>query len=198
MLEDCKFYSELTEIHSKNSKKPLGDKKDFTQKNCNNKSPKHIIRPCITNSHQPPKYIQIEHIANEINRKIKRIQNLYDSFGEDESDKEKEEENCGLNPKSIFIDIYDIFCSGFCLFYMPYRLAKTKMVINNDEYFIIAMVNFSEIIYIIDLLFGFFRWFYNNEFKLVSVTYMVIRNYLSNNFIFDLIMAIPLLFNIKI
>ena len=37
------------------------------------------------------------------------------------------------------------------------------------------MLEFSEIIYFLDLLFGFFRWFYNNEFKLVNNGYMKVR-----------------------
>ena len=101
----------------------------------------------------------MKEILNERSRRIKRINNLYDSFGEDESDKEKEQGNYGLNPRSIFLDVYDIllFISClYCLFYLPYRLAKTNMIINNDEYFVLIMIYFSEIIFIIDLIFGFF------------------------------------------
>ena len=133
-------------------------------------------------------------IIRERSRKIKRIENLYDSYGEDESDKEKEQSNYGLNPRSLFINIFDsliLFSSLFCLFYLPYRLAKTKMIINSNEYFVLIMLEFSEIIYFLDLLFGFFRWFYNNEFKLVNNGYMIIKNYLESNFVFDLIMSIP-------
>ena len=133
-------------------------------------------------------------IINEKYRRIKRNRILYDSFGEDESDRDLNNGNLGLNPKSIFIDIYDIFLilsTGFCLFYMPYRLAKTKMVINNNEYFILLMIDFSEIIFIVDLIFGFFRWYYNNEYKLVSNIYMIFSNYFYGDFLFDLIMAIP-------
>ena len=131
---------------------------------------------------------------NERSRRIKRINNLYDSFGEDESDKDKEQGNYGLNPRSIFIDVYDIllFISClYCLFYLPYRLAKTNMIINNDEYFVLIMIYFSEIIFIIDLIFGFFRWFYDNEFKLVSNSYMIITNYFYGDFFLDLTTAIP-------
>jgi hypothetical protein len=65
------------------------------------------------------------------------------------------------------------------------------MIINNNEYFSLLMIDFSEIIYIIDLIFGFFRWYYNNEFKLVSNSHMIIKNYFYCNFLFDLILAIP-------
>ena len=133
-------------------------------------------------------------IIMEKSRKIKRINNLYDSSGEDESDNEKDHSNYGLNPRSLFIKVFDffLFCSSwFCLFYMPYRLAKTKMVISSDEYFVLFMIDFSEIIFALDLILGFFRWFYNNESELEKNWYLIVKNYLSNYFVFDLIMAIP-------
>ena len=84
-----------------------------------------------------------------------------------------------------------LFSSFFCLLYIPYRLAKTKLIINNNEYIILFFTIFSEIIFIIDLIFGFFRWYYNKEFKLVNNIHMITSHYLSSNFITDLIMAIP-------
>ena len=195
MIKDYKFDPDLTEISSKYSKKKLLNGKETKRKSIYfNKSPKHKSRQSIKNSRHSQRMTQIKQIANEINRKIKRIHNLYDSFGEDESDKDKEQGNYGLNPRSIIIDIYDIFLffsAGFCLLYMPYRLAKTNLIINDNEYFIMALIAFSEVIYIIDLILGFFRWFYNNEFKLVSNIYIITKNYLTGNFILDLIMAIP-------
>ena len=139
-------------------------------------------------------FIMIKEQQLERNRKIRRIKVLYDSFAEDESDEDIEEEGFGLSPESIFFDIYDcimLICSLFCLFYVPLRLASTKLLIDNDEYLILSMIYLSEIIYIFDLLFGFFRWYYNNELKLVKNNNMVIKNYLLGNFLFDLIEAIP-------
>ena len=196
MIKDFKFDPGLTEIRRRPFKKKHKSKKD-TKINDNKNfggSPKNKIRPSLKISRHSQKMTQIKQIANEINRKIKRIHNLYDSFGEDESDKDKEQGNYGLNPRSIFMDIYDIFLffsSGFCLVYLPYRLAKTKLVFNSDEHFVFYLIYFSEIIYIIDVIFGFFRWFYNNEFKLISSMRSITLNYLSGNFVLDLIMAIP-------
>ena len=188
MIKDFKFDLDLDDISPKRPRKSNTSKKNINQ-NSNNKK-----RQSLKLSRHSKKMTQIKQIVNEINRRIKRINNLYDSFGEDESDKEKEQGNYGLNPRSVFMDIYDIFLflsSEFCILYIPYRLAKTKMRINTDEYFILTMINLSEFIYIIDLIFGFFRWFYDNEFKLVSDIYTITINYLSGNFIIDLIMAIP-------
>ena len=195
MIDNYKFDPEIFETKPKLSKKKLKSKGNISPvRNKENESPKNRFRISLKKSRHTQKMTQIKQLALEINRKIKRIHNLYDSYGEDESDKEKEQGNYGLNPRSIFIDIYDIFLffsSGFCLIYLPYRLAKTKMVVNDSEYFILFMITFSEFIFIIDLIFGFFRWYYNNEFKLVSNIYMITSNYLSGNFIFDFIMAIP-------
>ena len=157
------------------------------------KSPKFtgIRRSHIHNFPNTKIYKQILY---EKNRRIKRIHKVHDSFGEDESDKDMEQTDYGLNPRSIFIDIYDmlfLISVEFCLFYIPYRLAKTKMVIYNDEYSVLFMIYFSEIIYIIDLIFGFFRWYYNIEFTLISNRNMIISNYIYGNFFSDLIMAIP-------
>ena len=139
-------------------------------------------------------FIMLKEQQIEKNRKIRRIKVLYDSFAEDESDENIEEEGFGLSPESIFFDIYDcimLICSLFSLFYVPLRLAYSKLLIDNDEYLILSMIHLSEIIYIFDLLFGFFRWYYNNELKLVKNNNMVIKNYLFGNFLFDLIEAIP-------
>ena len=193
IITNCKFEPDLKEFKSQQSKlkiKNLASLDKLTKKLAESNK----LKKSIHQSRNTAKLTQLKEILNERNRRIKRIHNLYDSFGEDESDKDKEQENYGLNPRSIFIDVYDIFILISCLyslFYMPYRLAKTKMIINKDEYFVLLMIYFSEIIFIIDLIFGFFRWFYNNELKLVSNSYMIISNYLYGDFILDLIMAIP-------
>ena len=138
--------------------------------------------------------VVFQKLINERNRKLRKAKLVYDSFGEDESDKDVEQSNYGVSPRNVFVDIYDILIlisAFFCLFYLPYRLARTKMIINDNEYFILFMIFCSEILFVIDLIFGFFRWYYNNEFKLVSNKYMIINHYLYGDFLFDLIMAIP-------
>ena len=137
-------------------------------------------------------FLREQHI--EKIRKIRRTKGLYDSMAEDESDENIEEEGFGLNPRSLFIDIFDLLlfiCSLFSLIYLPLRLAKNKLIIDNDEYFILFMIYLSEIIYIFDLLFGFLRWYYNNELKIVKNNNMILKHYLSGYFLFDLIEAIP-------
>ena len=197
IIKNCKFDPDLNEfkkMQSKSNKRSSKTLGNLTPKVTENISIKKSRKKNTKSLRHSAKLTQLKEILNERNRRIKRIANLYDSFGEDETDKEKEQEYYGLNPRSIFIDVYDILLlisSFFCLLYMPYILAKRKMVINSDQYFVMFMISYSEIIFIIDLIFGFFRWFYNSEFRLVSNKYMIIENYFCGDFIFDLIMAIP-------
>ena len=207
IIDHCKFNLDLdeeTKNKQKKNKRNTNPLKHFGNSNSNlnscffrssfnmGNSPNHtrLSRP----SKMVSSFAIYKEIINETNRKIKRIPALYDSFGEDETDKEMNQKNYGLNPKSIFIDIYDMFILisvGFCLFYIPYRLAKTKLFINDDEHCILFLIYFSEIIFIIDVIIGFFRWFYNNEFKLISEKKGIISNYLYGYFFFDVLMAIP-------
>ena len=145
-------------------------------------------------SHDTSVFLYLKEQQMERERKIRRSKVLYDSMAEDESDENIDEEGFGLNPESIFIIIFDFFlffCSFFCLFYMPLRLAMNKLEINNDEYLIYTMIYFSEILYIFDLIFGFLRWYYNNVLKLVRNNYIIIKHYLYGYFFIDLIQAIP-------
>ena len=177
-----------------NKKNTLYNAKDKSQKGLTNHKFGPLqytlsIRSSENSTHRTLKEQQMEKNRIIIKRKV-----LYDSMAEDESDENIEEEGFGLSPESLFFDIYDsilLICSLFSLFYIPLRLAKTKLLIEDEEFIIIMMIHFSEIIYIFDLAFGFFRWYYNNELKLVKNNSMVIRHYLLGNFSIDLIEAIP-------
>ena len=188
--------NDIEEAHNEIKKSPSTNERKIKEKkdSISHLSNDSINNKIITNLSKSICSHNVKEITNERNRRLKKIKNLYDSFGEDESDKDLEQGNYGLNPRSIFIDIYDmllLLSSSFCLFYLPFKLAKNRMIINNNEYFALLMIDFSEIIYILDLIFGFFRWYYNNEFKLVSNSQMIIKNYFYGDFSFDLILAIP-------
>ena len=145
-------------------------------------------------SHDTTNFIYLKELQLEKNRKIVKTKVLYDSMAEDESDENFEEDGYGFSPESLFMDIFDcimLICSLFSLFYVPYRLASSKLIIQENEYIILSLIYFTEIIYILDLIFGFFRWYYNNEWKLVKNNIMILKNYLFGNFLFDLIEAIP-------
>ena len=201
-----KFGSELSNNESfkkkKGKKKKINSNKKNNRYSIKDKSQKlklnHKFIPLqktlSLRSHENSTLIMIREQQIEKNRKIIKKKVLYDSMAEDESDENIEEEGFGLSPESLLFDVYDsilLICSLFSLFYVPLRLAKTKLLIDDEEYIILMMIHFSEIIYIFDLIFGFFRWYYNNELKLVKNNSMVMKNYLLGHFITDLIEAIP-------
>ena len=177
---------------SRSSKRTFQAFKDINKKNSKLKST--FKKSLSIKSHDTSTFILLKEQQMDKIRKITKKKVLYDSMAEDESDDNVEEDGSGLNPESIFIDIFDcllLIASLFSLFYIPYRLAKTKLNIQDDEYAVLIFIYFTEIIYIFDLIFGFFRWYYNNELKLVKNNNMILKNYLLGNFLIDLIQAIP-------
>ena len=150
----------------KNPKKSGSSKKTLQVLKDNKKNSKlksGFLKSLSIKSHDTSIFILLKEQQMEKIRKITRKKVLYDSIAEDESDENVEEDGSGLNPESIFIDIFDclLFISSlFSLFYIPYRLAKTKLNIQDNEYIVLILIYITEIIYIFDLIFGFFRWYY--------------------------------------
>ena len=183
----------------KTSKKMTFSFQTLKDKNQNSKSTKILLKTSLQKSlsiksHDTSAFLIFKEHQMEKIRKITKKRVLYDSMAEDESDENIEEDGNGIDPESLFIDIFDCFLlltSFFCLFYVPFRLAKDKLNIEDNEFIILSLIYFSEIIYIFDLVFGFFRWYYNNELKLVKNNNMILKNYLFGNFLIDLIEAIP-------
>ena len=120
--------------------------------------------------------------------------NLYDSLDDEEID--DGDEGFYLDPNSKFILIFDstLFISSMISFFeTPFYLAKTHDFCKSKNLTIIGGFNvITELIYIIDLILGFFRGFYNWEEQLVTKKRYILKKYLSDWFIFDLISAIPI------
>ena len=94
IITNCKFEPDLKEFKSQQSKlkiKNLASLDKLTKKLAESNK----LKKSIHQSRNTAKLTQLKEILNERNRRIKRIHNLYDSFGEDESDKDKEQENYG-------------------------------------------------------------------------------------------------------
>ena len=185
IIQEENIQPDMDEKRVKNRKKRGSVKSIF------NSNKKLLTSGIDDNSHN---LTYFKEIIKEKSRRLKKINKLYDSSAEDESDKDMLSSNYGLNPKSIFIDVYDIIILISILFYLlyiPIKLAKNKMIINNDEYFVLFIIYFSELICILDLIISFFRWFYNNEFKLINDSYLIFNHYFYGYFLFDLIMAVP-------
>jgi len=120
--------------------------------------------------------------------------NLYDSLDDEEID--DGDEGFYLDPNSKFILIFDsilFILSIISFFETPFYLAMKHDFCKSKNFTIIGGLNvITELIYILDLVLGFFRGYYNWEEQLVTKKRYILKKYLTDWFIFDLISAIPI------
>ena len=124
-------------------------------------------------------------------RNLLQKNNLYDSF---DSEEEEEIQNFFISPDNKVILIIDLLIIIYTLFNMiltPYLLSNTKCFCFNKIKYINIVYIYIDILYIIDLIFGFFRAYHNFQFQLITNNKRIMRHYLRTQFIFDLIQAIP-------
>ena len=123
--------------------------------------------------------------------------NLFDSLDDDENEDLDKSDTFFIGPNDplcYIIDLMTLIISIISLIYIPYFLAFS---LNECKYEFfsgtVIFFLFNDLIYLIDLISGFFRAFYNfEEILIVKKRYMTL-NYLKGWFIFDLIEAIPYL-----
>ena len=128
-------------------------------------------------------------------RKLFLNKNLYDSLDDEEVNDEEKLYNFHIAPNSLTVYIIDFFvlvASFIELYFLPIYISLhiTPFTI---YYNIISSIIFYiiDFIYIIDLLTGFFRAYYNFEEILITKNINICSNYLSGWFALDLIEAIP-------
>ena len=128
-------------------------------------------------------------------RKLIILPNLTDS-SQDESG--EEDENLGLelyiSSESYFIFFFDIIIAIFTfylIFFIPINLAQRKTYITKEKIVFTLFNIITEVFYILDLIIGFFRSYYNYEYKKIINTNKIIMHYLSTDFFMDLFEAFP-------
>ena len=127
-------------------------------------------------------------------RKLFIIHKVYDSL-DDEEIGDEEVDNFYLSPNSPFIYFIDtlVFVSSFFeLFYLPYYLGYKKNFCRDILSFESILFHSIDLVYIIDLIIGFFLAYYDFEEFLIRNNCDIIIHYLKGWFIIDLIEAIPL------
>ena len=137
-----------------------------------------------------------KNIPMEKSRNLFRTNNLYDSFDDDESDKDDEYNGECILPSSYYILILDLLLFSSTLyssFYLPLRMAKSDCFCIDENYINKIILYFIEILYIFDFILSFFRAYYNHQLKLVKNNTEIIIHYLKSDFFFDFIEAIPIL-----
>ena len=118
---------------------------------------------------------------------------VYDSLNSEE-EKENEVNNFYISPKSKFILIFDCLIIIFCLFdiiYTPYNLSKTNNFCDKNNDIINFIYYCIDCLYILDLLLGFIRSFYNFQFIIIKNRLRIIKHYLVTQFWFDFFEAFP-------
>ena len=128
-------------------------------------------------------------------RKLFLIKKVYDSLDDEENEDEKDIKSFIITPqtyKAYILDLFILISSFIQLFYLPFYLAYEQLKCKNDYISLKAFLFYaSDLIYIIDLIVGFFRAYYNFEEILIKNNLNICINYLTGWFFIDLIEAIP-------
>ena len=119
---------------------------------------------------------------------------IEDSYNENESDEEFEEEKYLINPETIPFLIYDIIifiAALYSLIFIPYEI--TSRCLGTEENYKM-FINYSiDILFIIDFFINFFFVeYYNKKDKLVKKHLKIIKHYLKSWFVPDLLSALPI------
>ena len=180
------YYKQLSTKKSSSLTK-LNTEKKYSQKNIMMKN----SSKSITNFNN-----QIKTQINEQNfRKIVRTKILYDSFEDNESDNEDEKKGFFLSPYGVFIQTFDFLMSISTLFivvFNPYYISIMKCFCFPKPFLIKYLYMFIDLLFICDLLIGFWRAFYNRKFQLVTKVKYIIKHYISTQFLTDFIQSFPI------
>ena len=112
-----------------------------------------------------------ENALKEKSRNILRTNPLYDSFDDNESDKEEEYYGKVLLPNSYHILILDVLLFLSTLyypFYIPLRMAKGDCFCIEEKILNKLILYLIDALYIFDFCLSFFRAYYNYQLKLVK------------------------------
>ena len=135
-------------------------------------------------------------LINEQNyRKIVRTKILYDSFEDNESDNEDERQGFFLSPYGVFIQTFDfLMCIStlIIIIFNPYYISIMKFFCFPKPFIIKYIYMFIDLLFILDLLLGFWRAYYNRNFQLVTKVRYIIKHYLATQFLTDLIQSFPI------
>ena len=103
---------------------------------------------------------------------------IYESF---DSEEQEELEHFFISPNNIIILIIDaliIISTIFYLIYTPFYLSSLKCFCSSEIKIINSIYYFIDILYILDLLLGFFRAYHNFQFQLITDNIHIIKHYL--------------------
>ena len=177
-----------------NLKNKLQEDLSFPNSSIYSKTPKSSLRNKLSISIINNKNNITNIIEKDKYRFLEIKKQIYDSFGDNESEEETEEEGTVIYPNSFFIFILDSLIFIFTLFYsiyVPFIIADEVCFCNINNFSRGIIFYIIDILFIVDLCVSFFRAYYNFELKLIKSNYKIIIHYLTGNFFVDLLTAIP-------
>ena len=112
-----------------------------------------------------------KNILMEKARNLFRTNLIYDSFDDDESDKDEDSNGFSILPNSYYILILDflLFISTlYNSFYLPLRMAKYDCFCIEEKKINKILLYLIDILYIIDFSICFFRAYYDYQLRLIK------------------------------
>ena len=144
---------------------------------------------------------------NTKNRILSRIKyKIYKKFNEklttitsnisfdDDIDKEKNSKGFSFAPNSNFIFIFDILLIAANLYnfiFIPLKIAQNNNIREKDSIIKEIIHCIIDLIYLFDLIIGFFRGYYNYDMEIIRNNKKIFYHYLKGYFIIDLLESIP-------
>ena len=193
--------NEVTEIinnlpHQKEDKNKLSSRLTKIMFNTNSSFNNSESKDLISLNSQTENMSIIEDDKYQIKyRKLYLSKNLYDSLDDEEVADQEEIYTFYISTNSLTVYILDFFvliASFIELYYLPIYISLYMSLFSVYDNIISSFIFYIiDLIYIIDLVTGFFRAYYNFEEILIKKNSYICINYLTGWFLLDLIEAIP-------
>ena len=202
-LDEKEIYKRIYSYVDQNNQLSISqsiDKNDTKEENNKEKTTQNESQTKINKTKTPKSFYKnpikrSSSVYIERYRHLYQKKNIYDSLDDDEID-EGDDSRIYLDPNSKFVLIFDglLFISTMiCFVETPFYLSMTHDFCRKDKISFVFIINvFTEFLNILDFFLGFFRAYYNWEEQLVCKKRKIIKKYLTDWFLFDLIAAIPI------
>ena len=131
---------------------------------------------------------------NKISLKFKRSQ-IIEQYSLDDEINLSHLQGFSFSPDNSFIFIFDIiiiFANLYSFIFIPLTIAKNEDITKQNTIFQEIIKCLIDIIYIMDFLITIFRGYYDHEMKIIRNNKRILIHYLKQEFLMDLIEAIPL------
>ena len=185
--------NDISEIIKNLPTKKYGSNNDNKNNNLIESNSINKIDSNISNKYKSEEFNDNLNIHQNKYRKLFLNGKIYDSL-DDEELGDEEVDNFFLDPHSFTVYLIDsiiFICSFIELFYLPFFLGYKKSFCRDHLSFESLLFYSIDFLYIIDLITGFFRAYYNFEEFLIRNNIEIIIHYLKGWFIFDFIEGIP-------